>query len=601
MRPHQWRSFQAHDGQEIVYRHWPQGHDPGGTPGKAILLLHRGHEHSGRVAHLVDELNLPGYAFFAWDARGHGRTPGPRGAAEHMGVLVKDLDSFARHIEAEHGIPIRHMAVIGQSIGAVVAACWAHDYAPPLRALVLAAPAFRVKLYVPFARPALAWWTSLRGDVNVRSYVTPEALTRDAQRIQDYKSDVLICRNISARLLLDLFRAARRVVQDAAAIQTPTQLLLSGDDRVVGLAEQRRFFANLGCPHKEMHALPGFLHDTLGERDRALPVAHARSFLLRRFEDRRPAPDLRRADIRGHTRDEYLRLLRPLPFWSLRRWGYAATRLLLRVGGRLSEGMRIGLREGFDSGASLDYVYRNRPTGAGPLGRLLDRAYLGALGWRGVRVRKEHLEATLAQTIAQLRRDRQPVRILDIAAGHGRYVLDTLSATGDAADEVILRDFCPNNAAAGARMIAARGMAAFARFETADALDRNAFHGLQDRCTIAIASGLYELIPRNQPVRESLAGIANAVTAGGYLIYTGQPWHPQLETIARTLVNHRDRGAWVMRRRTQAELDQLVESAGFHKIGQFTDQWGIFTVSLARRIAPSAAPAAEEELCAAAR
>jgi hypothetical protein len=40
-----------------------------------------------------------------------------------------------------------------------------------------------------------------------------------------------------------------------------------------------------------------------------------------------------------------------------------------------------------------------------------------------------------------------------------------------------------------------------------------------------------------------------------------------------------------MRRRTQAEMDQLVEAAGFEKIDQLTDDSGIFTVSLARRVA----------------
>jgi alpha-beta hydrolase superfamily lysophospholipase len=35
-------------------------------------------------------------------------------------------------------------------------ATWAHDYAPGIRCMVLASPAFKVKLYVPFARPGLA-------------------------------------------------------------------------------------------------------------------------------------------------------------------------------------------------------------------------------------------------------------------------------------------------------------------------------------------------------------------------------------------------------------------------------------------------------------
>ncbi len=42
-----------------------------------------------------------------------------------------------------------------------------------------------------------------------------------------------------------------------------------------------------------------------------------------------------------------------------------------------------------------------------------------------------------------------------------------------------------------------------------------------------------------------------------------------------------------MRRRTQAEMDQLVEMAGFDKLEQRIDEWGIFTVSLARRRVPA--------------
>ena len=53
--------------------------------------------------------------------------------------------------------------------------------------------------------------------------------------------------------------------------------------------------------------------------------------------------------------------------------------------------------------------------------------------------------------------------------------------------------------------------------------------------------------------------------------------------IARALTSHRDHKPWVMRRRTQAEMDELVAAAGFRKIEQRIDEWGIFTVSLAMR------------------
>jgi hypothetical protein len=39
-----------------------------------------------------------------------------------------------------------------------------------------------------------------------------------------------------------------------------------------------------------------------------------------------------------------------------------------------------------------------------------------------------------------------------------------------------------------------------------------------------------------------------------------------------------------MRWRTQAEMDQLVEAAGFRKLEQRIDEWEIFSVSLAQRV-----------------
>ena len=141
--------FVSHDGTRLFYRTWPA---TGAVAKGAIILLHRGHEHSGRVAHLPTELGLGDFAFYAWDARGHGRSPGERGYSPSFAASVRDLDCFVRHVSETSGTSVEDIALIAQSVGAVLASTWVHDYAPPIRALVLASPAFSVKLYVPFAR-----------------------------------------------------------------------------------------------------------------------------------------------------------------------------------------------------------------------------------------------------------------------------------------------------------------------------------------------------------------------------------------------------------------------------------------------------------------
>lgn len=121
-------TFSSHDGTELFYQHWATS-TPAETK-KAIILFHRGHEHSGRMAHLVKELNLPDFDFFAWDARGHGDSPGERGDAKSFSACVKDIQYFAQHIEQNYGIIPQNIAVVAQSVGAVLAATWVHDYAP---------------------------------------------------------------------------------------------------------------------------------------------------------------------------------------------------------------------------------------------------------------------------------------------------------------------------------------------------------------------------------------------------------------------------------------------------------------------------------------
>ena len=572
--------FQTGDGAALFYRHWPAAE----PTDRAIVLLHRGHEHSGRLQHVVDELDLPGYAMFGWDARGHGLSRSAAQGNPTLATFTDDLEHFVRHISNVYGIPAENVALIAQSVGGVLAAAWAHDYAPRIRCMILVTPAFKVKLYVPFARTGLRLASNFSDTLQVNSYVKPGVLTHDPERIASYQADKLIQRPISVKVLLGLYSTADRIIDDAGAILTPTQVLISGTDYVVHRKPQQRFFDRLGSSVKEKHVFDGFYHDTLGEKDRHLPIAKAREFLERMFAQPPVRASLLDADQRGYTRAEFDRLSRPLSPLSPKAISFAISRFSLRTGGRLSDGVSLGFRTGFDSGSTLDYVYRNRPSGMTPIGKLIDWSYLNAIGWRGIRARKQNLESILGKAMDLLRGTDRPVRIMDIAAGHGRYVLEAIEKQKVVPVSVLLRDYSPLNVEAGARMIREKRMDSFAQFVNGNAFDRASLAAVSPRPTLGIVSGLYELFPDNSMIRDSLAGMAEAIDPGGYLVYTGQPWHPQLEMIARVLPSHRDHKPWVMRRRTQEEMDQLVEAAGFRKIGQLIDEWGIFTVSLAERV-----------------
>lgn len=504
-------TFITSDNTSLFYRCWPAQHGPAK---RVIVLFHRGHEHSGRLQHIVDELMLPDVTFYAWDARGHGQSPGPRGYSPSLARSVQDVDEFVHFASVDSQVPMQDIMVIAQSVGAVLVATWVHDYAPKIRGMILASPAFKVKLYVPFARLGLMLMQRLRGLFYVKSYVKGKFLTHDTSRVASFDNDPLVSRPIAANILLDLYRTAERIVQDAAAITLPTQLLISGDDFVVHRAPQQKFYQRLSSPVKEQHVLPGFYHDTLGEKDRQLAFDKMRVFIERLYTEQLPTHNYGYEDRWSASADCYRALQVPLKPYSAEGLYYRALRYGMKTLGRSAAGVRLGLETGFDSGSTLDYVYRNQPEGNNKLGRYIDQQYLNSIGWRGIRVRKVHLQQTIQMALQQLRDKNMPLRIVDIAAGHGRYVLDALTDQHDV-EQILLRDYSELNVEKGQTMIAERNLAQTARFEKGDAFDRDSLANLAPTPTLAIVSGLYELFPQNDPVQASLAGAGRGYPRGG--------------------------------------------------------------------------------------
>jgi hypothetical protein len=146
----------------------------------------------------------------------------------------------------------------------------------------------------------------------------------------------------------------------------------------------------------------------------------------------------------------------------------------------------------------------------------------------------------------------RPVRVTDIAAGHGRYVLDAVTGSDVKPQAVVLRDYSDINVRDGRALIRGRACRAWPASRRADAFDRASLAGRVTRNPpSAWSRACTSCSTTTTMVGRSLQGLADAIPPGGYLVYTGQPWHPQLELIARALTSHRQGQAWVMRRRTR--------------------------------------------------
>ena len=274
-------SFESWDGTQIFYRAW----HPGEPQKKAVILFHGGHEHSERFTPVIEALDLPGVSFFGWDARGHGRSPGPRGYARSFQDLVKDAHAFAQAVSTQHGIKPEDTAVMGHSEGSVIASALVLDHMPGVRGMVLGSPAIQIKLYFPFAYPLMKLWARVRPNGFVNSFVVSSMLTHDPEERAQRNQDPLIARPIGLKALLGLLDEGKRLVERAPRIRVPALVLSAGSDWVVHLKTQKTFVSRLGSAEKEHIVYPGFYHEVFHEKDRHLPIGRTREFLAGLFEE----------------------------------------------------------------------------------------------------------------------------------------------------------------------------------------------------------------------------------------------------------------------------------------------------------------------------
>lgn len=574
--------FTTDDDLSLHYKAWNA--DQGAT--RALVLLHRGHEHADRWDPVIPGLTMEDTAIYAWEARGHGQSPGQRGHGPGFMQYVRDLACFIRHLEMTHGLRQERTVVVAHSVGGVVAATWVHDFAPRIAGLVLATPALDVNLVVPGALTCIRVMQKLNPQATIKSYVRGSWLTRDAAAAAAYDADSSISKDISARILVELFDTARRVISDADVMDRPLLMFSAGADRVVKRKAIEELYTNYGGEIKIHRTLKGARHAIFHDLCRDEVCTAIRNFAGRCFASFAP-PNLNADLSHPATTAEYLALRRPLPVPSLRSLSFTLQRASMGTLGRLSQGIRLGYATGFDSGESLDYIYENKARGNLLLGRMIDRGYLNAIGWRGIRQRRQCLNQALGFALGRIRESGLPLELMDVAGGAGRYLLDLLeNAEGGPGLHILCRDWSESALATGRAAAQERGLGERITHARGDAFDESSLAGVEPKPSVAVVSGLYELFPENDRLQRSLRGLSAALPPGGWIIYTGQPWHPQVEMIARTLTN-RDGQFWIMRRRPQGEMDALVRAAGFVKEKQWVDDFGIFTVSIARK------PAAE--------
>jgi alpha-beta hydrolase superfamily lysophospholipase len=228
-------------------------------PRSIVLIAHGYGEHAGRYEHvaqrLVDDLDA---AVYAPDHRGHGRTDGATGLVEDGEAITTDLHDVADSARAEHpGLPV---ALIGHSMGGLIATRYAQRFGSELAALVLSGPAIG-------GNPAFEQLLAMDPIPDVP--IDPAVLSRDPAVGEAYAADELVYHGPFQRVTLEqLFAAIGRVAEGGGFGDLPTLWIHGSDDQIVPLDVTRPAIERVRGTNFVERIYEGARHEVFNETNR---------------------------------------------------------------------------------------------------------------------------------------------------------------------------------------------------------------------------------------------------------------------------------------------------------------------------------------------
>jgi acylglycerol lipase len=246
---------------EIYWQAWL----PDGPPHTIVLIAHGGAEHSGRYAWTAGQLTARGYAVYAIDHRGHGRSAGPRSYVDRVDNAVADLHTLSDLARDRH--PDTQVFLLGHSMGGLIALAYALRHQDELTGLVLSAP-----LAVIEANPA----TRLAG--RVLSAVAPRlpvykidgtTVSRDPEVVRAYDEDPLNHRGmLPARTVGELAATVTTFPDRLPELRLPILTVYGSGDRLVDNAGSLLVDERSSSADSTLIAYDGLYHEVLNEPER---------------------------------------------------------------------------------------------------------------------------------------------------------------------------------------------------------------------------------------------------------------------------------------------------------------------------------------------
>lgn len=261
---HHTGSFRTSDALTLYTQHWlPEA--PQAEVRACVVLAHGYAEHSSRYAHVAEQLTANGYALYAFDCRGHGKSDGERANVDVFREFVMDLGDFTEHVRQSH--PNVPRFLLGHSMGGMVALQLVLEHPEKVDGLILSAAYVQNAADVPPLLLRLSRLVSHYFPSLPVQELNTDDLSRDDEVVRSYKSDPLIYHGkVKARLGAELLNAGPYVLARADYIHHLPLFVMHGDaDKIASSEGSQALFDTVTSDDKTLKLYPGFYHELFNE------------------------------------------------------------------------------------------------------------------------------------------------------------------------------------------------------------------------------------------------------------------------------------------------------------------------------------------------
>jgi alpha-beta hydrolase superfamily lysophospholipase len=277
---HREGTFYGYGRLPLYYQAW----QPDESPRASLLIVHGHGEHSGRYPNVVNHLVPRGFAVYALDHRGHGRSPGQRGYANSMAEFRGDVGGLLRLAATDH--PHTPLFLLGHSMGGLISLDFLlHHPDAELRGAIISAPVVGqigvAPILLRLSRLLARVWPTF----SLGSGLDAKDISRDPQDVAAYQNDPLVHSRGTVRLATEVMDAAAWCQTHAHSLQLPLLLIHGTADRITSPQDSRRFFDNAGSADKTYIAYEGGYHESHNDIHHEQVVADMLAWLEKRIVD----------------------------------------------------------------------------------------------------------------------------------------------------------------------------------------------------------------------------------------------------------------------------------------------------------------------------